>query len=160
MQASSATWADVKVGSHIKDRNGEAWKVVKSKSGFWGIQNRSGVQKIIPAPAADRAVQIMYLTQAELESMLIETLGAETHSWKLAGQTIYTTKPFEPLRIEEMKSHLWLMHGVPTISVNDPGQPAGMNSKKALIECHAAKHLKPHKERWTPHVHLNPAKES
>lgn len=154
MQPAPSTWSEVKIGTYILDLNGVTWKVIARKDGFWGIKDRDGVKKIIPAPAADRPVQVLYLTQNELESMLIETLGAETHSWRLEGQTIYTTQPFAPLRIEQMRSHLWLMHGVPAISVNDPGNPAGMNSKKALIECHDSKHLAPHKDRWTPHVHL------
>lgn len=154
MRPGAATWAEVKMGTYILDLNGHAWKVIARKEGFWGIKDRDGIKKIIPAPAPGHAVQILYLTQDELETMLIKTLGAETHSWKLAGSNIYTTIPFDSRPISDMRSHLWLMHGVPSISANDPGKSAGMTNKKALIECHVASHLKPHKDHWMPHVHI------
>lgn len=160
MQARAATWADVRVGSYIQDLTGSVWKVINRKEGFWGLQNRAGEKKILTAPPADKTVKVMYLTQGEIEAKLVEDLGAEVHSWKLEGQRVLTCKPFNGLRIDMMRSHLWLMHGVPSTSVNLPGQPAGMNSKKALIECHDHKHANPHPERWTPHVHEDQMKES
>lgn len=159
MQAKEATWADVHQGIIVQDLNGRAWKVVLEKSSHLGLQDRDGEQKIIKRPPPDKIVNIMYLTQVELEAILVEQLGAEVEAWKSCEARIFTCKPFNDLNLIQMKSHLWLLHGVPSVSVNDPGNSAGMNSKKALIECHDAKHAEPDPERWTPHVHENDIKE-
>lgn len=152
MYAKRETWANVSKGKIIKSREGELWKVEQSKPGFWGLRNRAGETKILPAPKPAAAVDIMYLTQAECEAQLRDDLGAELYEVLYDDKGVWQCLPFEDRRIEEMKSHLLIMHGVSSESANDPGISAGMNSKKALIECHNAQHADPG-PRYTPHIH-------
>ena len=149
------TWGDVKIGSYIRSKDGVVWKVEHHKPGspaFWGMRKRDGETKILPAPPATAPVDIMYLNMSEAEAQLRDELGAEVFAEKYDGEGVWRCPPFNSKRIPEMKFHLELLHGVAVKSVNDPGQPAGMNSKKALIECHDAQHADPG-PRWTPHIH-------
>lgn len=152
MEVRDRTWAEVKKGSFVLSKKGVTWKVVRENSTHFGLQNRCGETEILPKPAGHLPAKIFYLTEAELVAMLVEQLGAELTDFKETGSNIFISRPWGEMKIQEMKSHLFLMHGVSAKSVNDPGNPAGMNSKKALTECHDHHHVKPG-DRWTPHVH-------
>lgn len=152
------TWGDVNIGTYIQSQDGIVWKVEMHKPGFWGMRNRAGETKIVSQAelklTPSTAVDIMFLDQGEVENILIEEMGAEMMGVKYDGGSVFYCPPFESLRLEEMKSHVFHFHGVSATSVNDPGQPAGMNSKKSLIECHDAMTEKPGRI-WTPHLHTN-----
>lgn len=152
------TWAEVKIGSYIRAKDGVDWKVTAAKDGFWGLKSRIGESKILPAPAPSAPVDILYLTPTELENTLVETLGADYMGEIAPGAEIWTCPPWEGKRIQEMKTHLMMFHGISATSVNDPGQSAGMNSKKALTECHEETTRNPGRLH-TPHVHTNNIKE-
>lgn len=158
MEPRRKTWIEVRVGTYIQDKAGVVWKVEHSKPGFWGMRNRAGDTKIVDVAALgirpDSPVNIMFLDQAEVEQILTEEMGAELMGLKYEGQSMFYCPPFEELRLEEMKAHVFHFHGASAVSVNDPGQPAGMNSKKALIECHEALTKNPGRI-WTPHIHTN-----
>jgi hypothetical protein len=151
------TWADVKVGSYIRAKDGVDWKVTAAKDGFWGLVSRAGESKILPAPKPTAPVDVLYLTPKELETALQETLGAEFTGELADGADIWQCPPWEGRNLTEMKSHLLFFHGISSVSANDPGVSAGMNSKKALTECHEETHRKPGRLH-TPHVHT-PTKE-
>lgn len=152
------TWGDVVVGTYIQDRAGVVWKVEQHKPGFWGVRNRAGETKILSQAelGLTRAtpVDIMFLDQGEIEQIFTKEMGAELMGVKYDGGSVYYCPPFEDLRLPEMKSHVFHFHGVSATSVNDPGQPAGMNSKPALIECHNEMTKNPGRI-WTPHIHTD-----
>lgn len=155
MIAKQTTWSRVQVGDFIRAKDGKTWKVKHRRDdGYWGLVSRDGDELILTdqqvPPTAP--VAVYYLSQDELEKMLVDELGAETVAVQYDGEGVYYCPPWEGKRIEEMKSHLLLMHGISATSANDPGQSAGMNSKKALTECHEEQHRSPG-SRWTPHVH-------
>lgn len=156
MRAERKTWGDVRIGTIIKDRFGVLWKVTHEKPGFRGLVARDGISKILDMQALgikmSSPVDIMHLTQTEVEAQLKEDLGAEVYAVAYDGEGVFHCKPFNDKHLVEMKTHLTMMHGVATVSANDPGNSAGMNSKKALIECHDQQHAEPG-PRWTPHVH-------
>ncbi|MBC7594902.1 MAG: hypothetical protein H7288_13355 [Kineosporiaceae bacterium] len=154
------TWGDVKIGSHIQAQDGIVWKVEHSKTGFWGMRNRAGDTQIVDIAklgiTATSPVDIMFLDEDEINKILVEDMGAEMVAIRYDNQndSMYYCPPWDDKNLKEMKSHLFLMHGISSISANDPGQSAGMNSKKALTECHEAQHASP-SERWRPHIHTD-----
>ncbi len=154
MQARRKTWGDVRQDGIIRSKEGVVFKVVRINMTHVGLRTRDGESKIIKRPAATAPVDIMHLTQLEAEEMLRDQLGAELYAIKYDGEGVWKVTPFDNRKIQEMKSHLLIFHGVSSTSANDPGNSAGMNSKKALIECHNEQHASPG-PRWTPHVHVS-----
>jgi hypothetical protein len=158
MHAQPATWDRVKIGSYIQDPTGAVWKVehdvVRDQVRWLGLVNREGAKRRIPAGADGTTVQLMYLTQDELVAMLEDQLGATLIAELVDGDHVWQCNPWDGMRIEEMKTHLRMMHAVIPESVNDPGQSAGMSTKKQLTECHELQHEKPH-ESWRPHIHTD-----
>lgn len=152
MRAERRTWGEVRKGSIIRAKDGVVWKVTHDGYGKVGLITRDGEKKLLDRPAPTAAVDIMYLTQPELEEMLTEQLGAEVMAVQRPGDHIYICPPWEGRRIEEMKDHLFLMHGISAKSANDPGVSAGMNTKAQLTRVHEIAHNEPN-DRWRPHLH-------
>lgn len=156
MQPQPATWQQVKAGSYIQDPAGATWKVehdiIKDHVRWLGLVDRTGAKRRIPAGADDAVVQIMYLTPAELEGMLVEQMGAEHVAELPDGDSIWQCQSFADMPIPQMRGHLTLMHGQASKSANDPGQATGMTTKKQLTAAHDAMHLNPG-DNWRPHIH-------
>src|ERR1044071_7513905 len=102
MQGRPGTWADVKVGRHIRSKDGVVYKVAANGNGHWGLVDRDGNEKIIPEPSANAPVTIMYLTQDELEEMIAEQLGGHVHAVKRPEDTVWISRPFDDLQLDEM----------------------------------------------------------
>lgn len=143
MIAREATWAEVKRGSFIKDKNGMMWKVVHVKPGFYGVQNKAGEQHILKDKRPHDPVDIMYLSQKELINILETDFGAETHSIKESGHRVYITQRLGTAPAD-IRSHLMLMHGEYSVDVK---------SAKALNEMHEELHHRKKQTRWIPHIH-------
>lgn len=148
MHGVEKTWADIRVGDFIREaRTGVIWKVAAGKEGFWGLQNREGETKILPAPPADAVVTKMFLTEAELEEILERDFGAELHAVWQQGDGAYTCQPFNDLKPRDMISHIIMMH-------RHHAGVAGSKSARQLIEMHDEMHADPVlSSRWIPHIH-------
>lgn len=155
MYAKRRTWRYVRVGSIIQSKEGVCWKVVHDGRGHVGLRTRDGEEKILKRPVETAPVDIMYLTQAEVEKQLRDELGAVLFEKINDGEQIWQCLAFDGNPgTSTMKFHLLHLHGITSLSVNDPGKSHGMTTRKQLIEAHDYDHANPG-PRFVPHIHLD-----
>lgn len=144
-----STWARVNTGTHIRSKDGVAWKVMVQNDRAYGLVDRDGNEKLLLKEHVpdDAPVEIYFLTQDELEAQIREQLGGTVQNIKRAEDSIFISREFATLHTAEKISHIKLMHRV---WVGD----AGAKTPKQLTECHDQLHLET-SEKWVPHIHAD-----
>lgn len=147
MTPRQGTWGELRVGSYMKDKNGQLWKVVAERDFHLQIQNREGRKvHLQPKPAAT-PVTIMDATEIEAHEAITTILGARNVAERKEPDGVWNCPPFpthsEGAGIHFARSHLSLMHGM---FVDD------VRTIKGLVEAHEASHAKPF-TKYPEHFH-------
>lgn len=141
-----STWADVDVGTYVRDKNGIVWKVVKVE--FFDdtihLKSRDGTVKVIKQPSLDTRVTKMVPTDDEAVATIqkvfpdahIEAVKFKGKPWGCAGW------PKRSLR--DAKSHLFMAHGVYASDIKE---------LKSATECHQLSHTDETLYHYIPHTH-------
>lgn len=143
----TGTWADVVPLSYIKDKAGRAWRVEDARDGQMLLQDREG-KRVVVSPNPFDPVTLLGATEDEARATLDAVLGPTT----LIG-TKEKGQPFRcpplPHRLEDIHTHLFMLHGIYTRS-----GPSAKSIQK-MLEAHRNDHLQPdtRSHAWVEHSH-------
>lgn len=143
MIAREARWADLGVGSYLKDKNGKTWKVTSDIQGEFDIVDRDGKVAVLKPRPADTAVTIVVPAPDAGEAILITELGASVMGRVHKGAEVWACAPFATGTSADMMAHLQAFHRV----AYDEAPPLA-----ELVQMHDLTHLDP-KTGHTPHHH-------
>jgi len=108
-------WADLRVGTYLKDKNGKTWKITREKDFHFKIEDREGNAHLLTPRAPDTPVTLVVPTQEEAEATLRDKLGAREVAALERGAKVWNAGEFRtsgPGALLDAKAHLYLMHGI------------------------------------------------
>lgn len=135
MNERTGQWFEVDVGTYIRDRNSVAWRV-QAKRGGQLLLVRPGAEPTTVQRRADLdPVTILEPTDAEAVELVKRELGGAVLSVQRRGGPCIC--PPLSRRLDEIHSHMFLMHGVWTKS------GPGSRSADRILEFHREDHTDP-----------------
>lgn len=125
MMAVQKRWSDVEALMYVQDKTGKAWRVEAAGTQQVRLVDAEGDERKIRRPPPGLPVVVLEPTEAEAFRLVAKKLGPVAMSW--------------PQRIDELRSHLYLLHGyaMPK-SVTDRAKPMA----QFHVEDHRDEHLR------------------
>ncbi len=113
MEPHAGFWHEVGPTAYILDPDGETiWRVRAERPGEVLLEQRDGTRRVVRRPDAFTPVTFMRRTQEECEQMLAEQLGATLEARREPGFKLFDCPPVNPKEQSNLRSHLFVFHGV------------------------------------------------
>ncbi len=140
------TWAEVEIGSYVRDLNEKIWRVKGTVGkGFVLVDRDLATTKVTRAPM--HPVTIVEVTLEEAMELVGRALGGKRLVTYEVGKPAMCPPLTRDLRT--IHAHFFLMHGIWTAS------GSGSKSALRLLETHREEHLQPavRSHAWVNHEH-------
>lgn len=111
MEAARGSWADVKDGTYIQDKNGVTWKVLRSTPDLVRLVNRDQKMVDLRRPPGSREVTFLVPTETEARFTLAKALGARVLASRDASGYYRTPVP-ETWNLEDATWHMSRFHRI------------------------------------------------